>query len=79
MISDGCTIEGRVENSILFSGVKIGKNTTVKNSIVFEDTVVSGNVKLNCVIADKNVVIREGRVLSGHETAPFYIEKNKMI
>jgi len=79
MISDGCTIEGRVENSILFSGVKIGKNTTVKNSIIFEDTVVSGNVKLNCVIADKNVVIREGRVLSGHETAPFYIEKNKMI
>ncbi|MBR6557937.1 MAG: glucose-1-phosphate adenylyltransferase subunit GlgD [Clostridia bacterium] len=79
MIADGCSIEGKVENSILFSGVKVDKNATVKNSILFENTIVSSNVKLNCVISDKNVVIQAGRFLSGHETAPFYIEKNKMI
>ncbi len=79
LIADGCVIEGTVENSILFRGVKIGKGTTVKNSILFQDTVTGENVFLNCVIADKNVVIRDGRMLSGHETMPFFIDKSKMI
>lgn len=79
LIADGCVIEGVVENSVLFRGVKVGKNTVVKNSILFQDTLTGENVYLNCVIADKNVVIRDGRILSGHETMPFYIEKRKMI
>ena len=79
MIADGCQIFGEVENSILFRGVKIGKGTTVKNCILFQDTFTGENVKLNCVIADKNVVIRDNKVLSGDETLPFYIAKGKMI
>lgn len=79
LIADGCIIDGNVENSILFRGVKIGKGTTVKNSILFQDTVTGENVFLNAVISDKNVVIRDGRHLSGHETQPFFIEKGKMI
>ncbi len=79
LIADGCIIHGNVENSILFRGVKIGKNTTVKNSILFQDTFTGENVYLNCVITDKNAVIRDGRTLSGHETLPFYIAKSKMI
>lgn len=75
LLADGCVIEGVVENSILFRGVKVGKNTVVKNSILMSDTLVGENVTLNCVIADKDVVIRDGRVLSGHETKPFFIDK----
>ena len=37
------------------------------------------NVTLNCVIADKNVIIRDDRVLSGSEILPYYIAKGKMI
>ena len=79
IVADGCVIDGTVENSILFRGVKIGKGTTVKNSILFQDTVTGENVFLNCVIADKNTVIRDGRILSGHESLPFFIDKGKMI
>ncbi len=79
LIADGCTIEGTVENSILFRGVKVGKGAVVKNSILFQDTVVDDNAYLNCIVTDKNTVIREGRVLSGHETMPIYIEKGRMI
>lgn len=78
-IADGCLIEGTVENSILFRGVKIGKNTVVKNCILYQDTYTGQNVFLNCVIADKNTLIRDGRMLSGHESLPFFIEKGKMI
>ena len=68
-----------MDNCILFRGVKIGKGTTVKNSILFQDTQVGENAYLNCVVSDKNVVIRDGRVLSGHESMPFYIDKSRMI
>jgi glucose-1-phosphate adenylyltransferase len=79
MIADGCQIFGEVENSIIFRGTKIGKGTVVKNSILFQDTFTGENVTLNCVIADKNVVIRDNKNLSGDETLPFYLSKGKMI
>lgn len=79
LVADGCMIEGSVDNCILFRGVRIGKGTTVKNSILFQDTQVGDNAYLNCVVSDKNVVIRDGRVLSGHESMPFYIDKGRMI
>ena len=79
LIADGCIIHGTVENSIIFRGVKVGKNTHIKNSIIMQDTITGENVYLNCVITDKNVVIRDGRVLSGHETHPFFIEKGSCV
>ena len=79
LIADGCIIEGTVENSILFRGVHVGKGACVKNSILFQDTQILTGASINCVIADKNVVIRDGVTLSGHPTMPFYIEKYKMI
>ena len=39
-VADGCEIDGVVENSIVFRGVKIGKGTVVKNSILLQDTFV---------------------------------------
>ena len=79
LIADGCVIEGTVENSILFRGVRVGKNAVVKNAILFQDTQILSGAFANCVIADKNVVIRNDVMLSGHPTMPLYIEKSKMI
>ena len=79
LIADGCIIEGKVENSIIFRGVHIARGTTVKNSIIMQDGIIGKNVTLNCVIADKNAVIRDGRMLSGHETLPFFIDKGVTI
>ncbi|MBE6600562.1 MAG: glucose-1-phosphate adenylyltransferase subunit GlgD [Ruminococcaceae bacterium] len=79
LVADGCVIEGRVENSILFRGVKVGRGTVVKNSILMQDTYVGNDVKLNCVISDKNVMIKDGRELSGHESMPFFLGKGVKI
>ena len=79
MIADGCIIEGEVENSILFRGVKVGKGTVIKNSILMQDTYVGSDVSLNCVISDKNVIIKDNRTLSGHESMPFFIGKGILI
>jgi len=79
MIADGCHIEGTVENSVLFRGVKVGRNATVKNSILMQDTVVEDGVFLNHVITDKNAVVRDNRMLVGAENQPFYISKGQML
>ncbi len=77
LIADGCTIYGRVENSILFRGVKIGKNAVVKNSILFQDTFIDDNISLDYVVTDKNVTIRNVKNLAGCEKLPYYINKKE--
>lgn len=79
LIADGCVIEGTVENSIIFRGVKIGRGTVVKNSILMQGTITGENVTLNAIVADKNVVIKDRRNLSACETLPFYISKNIIV
>ena len=79
LIADGCVIDGTVENCILFRGVRVGKGTVIKNCILLQDTYVGDNVNLNCVITDKNAMIKDGRNLSGHETMPFFIGKGQTV
>ncbi len=79
LVADGCIIEGTVENSIIFRGVHVGKGTVVKNCILMQDTYVGTDAKLECVISDKNVMIKDGRRLSGHETLPFFLPKGTMV
>ena len=79
LISDGCVIEGVVENSILFRGVKVAKGAVVKNSIIMQDNYIGENTTLNCVITDKNVVIGDRKTLSGCSTLPYFIKKGTRI
>lgn len=75
LVADGCVIEGEVENSIIFRGVHIGRGTVVKNCVLLQDTYVGEKAELNCVVTDKNVLIKDERHLSGHESMPFFIGK----
>ena len=79
VVAEGCVIEGTVENSIIFRGVHIGRGAVVKNCILFQDSYVCPDASLNCVITDKNVMIKDRRVLSGCENMPFYIGKNTSV
>ena len=79
LISDGCNIEGTVINSILFRGVKVAKGAVVQNCIIMQDSIVGQDAKINCVITDKNVVIRDRRNLSGCEELPYFIQKGTML
>ncbi len=79
LISDGCIIEGTVENSILFRGVKVGKGSVVRNSVLMQETVVGSSVQMDCVITDKNVVIRDRRHLAGCAELPYFVAKGKIL
>ncbi len=79
LISDGCLIEGTVENCILFRGVKIGRGAVIKNCIIMADNIIGENCNLQYVVSDKNSVIRDNRVLAGCEIQPYFIGKGVLI
>ena len=64
LIADGCQIEGSVEGSILFPGVKVGKGSQVKNCILFKNTVVEDG---------------RGGTLIGHESYPLAVSKGSIV
>ena len=57
MISNGSVIEGTVINSILSPGVHVGKGAVVKDSVIFNDTVISDGAYIEKSIIDKQVYI----------------------
>ncbi len=79
LIANGCIIEGKVENSVIFRGVKIGKGARVSNCVLMQDTVIGENCNISYVISDKDVIIKEDRTLMGFQSYPVYISKASMV
>lgn len=79
LIADGCIIEGEVENSVLFRGVKVGKGAKVKNCILMQGNVVGDNAELNYLITDKNVSICENHILTSSPQYPMYVGKGASV
>lgn len=79
LIADGCIIEGEVENSVLFRGVKVGKGAKVKNCILMQGTVVGDNAELNYLITDKKVSICENHILTSSPQYPMYVGKGASV
>lgn len=79
MAADGCIVEGEVENSVLFRGVKIGKGAKVRNCVLMQDTVVEAGADLEYVISDKNVTVTANKQLKGTDTFPVFIAKQHTV
>ena len=79
LVSDGCRIDGEVENSILSRGVIIEAGAKVSNSVLMQGTVVKAGASLNYVIADKDVQVNQDRMLMGHATYPLAIAKGSVV
>lgn len=79
LVSDGCRIDGEVENSILSRGVIVEAGAKVTNSVLMQGTVVKAGASLAYVVADKNVTINQDRVLMGHANYPLAIAKGSVV
>lgn len=79
MVADGCVIEGEVEDSILFRGVKVAKGAKVKNCILMQDTVIEAGADVEYLVMDKNVTVSAGKSMRGTDTFPVYIGKHQTV
>lgn len=79
LIADGCVINGHVENSIVFRGVRIEKGARISNSIIMQNSEVQENAILEHVILDKEVIIRQDIRLTGQESYLVLINKGAIV
>lgn len=79
LVADGCIIEGEVENSVLFRGVKVGKGAKVKNCILMQGTVVGDGAQLNYIVTDKNVTVTDKHILTSSSEYPMYVAKGATV
>ena len=63
LISQGCEIDGIVENSVLFGGVKVARGAYIRNSIIMQDTVVREGASVYYSIVDGDTEIGAGAVV----------------
>jgi glucose-1-phosphate adenylyltransferase len=79
LVASGCYIGGRVENSILFRGVKIEQGAYIKNSIIMQNSEIASGVMLQNIICDKDVRITADKQLKGECNYPLVIRKGRVI
>lgn len=79
LVADGCVIEGKVENSVLFRGVRIAPDAHVKNCVLMQDCQVHSGAYIENCILDKQSVIKRNARLIGPSAYPIVIAKNVVI
>jgi len=63
LITEGCNIEGIVENCVLASGVKVARGAYVKDSIIMKDVTICEGTTVNYSIIDTGTTIGAGSVV----------------
>ena len=57
LIASGCIVNSKVENSILFKKVFVGKNCVIKNSIILNDVYIGDNTHIeNCIVESRDTL-----------------------
>lgn len=78
-VANGSIIKGKVRNCIISRDVVIEKDADLKNCIIFTQTHISRDTKLEYVLADKSVNFKEVKKLSGEPENIVYIKQGAKI
>ncbi|MBR3987823.1 MAG: glucose-1-phosphate adenylyltransferase [Clostridia bacterium] len=66
MLADGCDVDGKLEFSILFSGVTVGKGAEINSSIIMPGAVIEEGAKVLYSIVAENAHIGKNAVIGGY-------------
>lgn len=59
-VTEGCSINGIVDHSVIFSDVSVGENSDIKDSVIFPGAVIGKNVKIEKAVIGQNAIIDDG-------------------
>lgn len=66
LLADGCDVDGKLEFSILFSGVTVGKGAEINSSIIMPGAVIEEGAKVLYSIVSENAHIGKNAVVGGY-------------
>ena len=67
-ITPGCIIEGEVKNSVLFTGVKVGANAQVIDTVLMPNVVVEDGAVIHRALVSDGVKIGKGAVVGSPDS-----------
>ena len=67
-VTEGCSVYGKIEHSILFEGVTVEKGAGVEDSIVFPGAVIKENAVVKKAVIGEEAVIGKGAVIGDENT-----------
>lgn len=77
LVSAGCIINGKVENSIIFKKVFVGENCVIKNSIILNDVYIGDNTYIENCIVESHDTIRANSRHVGEGEVKIVVETNE--
>ena len=79
IIAAGSTIEGTVENSIVFRSSHIKEGATVKNCILMQHAEVDSGAEIKYFICDKRVHVTSDVKITGSKEMPLFAKKETTV
>jgi glucose-1-phosphate adenylyltransferase len=77
LISSGCIINGKIEDSILFKKAYIGNNCVIKNSIILNDVYIGDNTHIeNCIVESRDTINANSTFIGEDGEIKIVIEEN---
>ena len=77
LVASGCIINGKVENSVIFKKVFIGKDCVIKNSIILNDAYIGDNTHIENCIVESRGTIKANTYYCGENSPLVVAEKNE--
>lgn len=68
MLADGCNVNGKLEFSILFPGVTVGKGAVINSSIIMPGAVIEDGANIQFSIISENTVIGKNAQIGKNPT-----------
>lgn len=56
-ITEGCSIEGKIEHSVIFSGVTVGKDSVIRDSVIMPGAVIGDGAVIEKSVIGPNAII----------------------
>ena len=75
IVADGCRLNGKIENSVIFREVKVEEGAEVKDAIVMQGCTIEKGASVQYTILDKDVTVKSGTKLLGSAEHPLIIRK----
>ncbi len=76
LVSSGCIINSKVENSVLFKEVFVGKNCVIKNSIILNEVYIGDNTHIENCIVESRGTLKANTYYCGDTDVKIVVEDN---
>lgn len=79
VVSNGCLVEGSIENSVIGRGCVIKKGAVIKNCVIMTDVTVAEGVHLENLVVDKHAHIVHVKEVIAEPGEPAYVRRGDVL